>query len=109
VRYLADVSHWIATSNTWDFVYWNMMHDAWYFSISCLPDSAKQAITEYLNSADTPHREDFDRIRDFMNNGASTDGFMTCMKIADLDRKRQQDLRTVAPELSALLNYGGPN
>ena len=109
VRYLADVSDWIATSNTWDFVYWNMMHDAWYFSIACLPDSAKQAISEYLDSVDTPHRQDFDRIRDFMNSGASTDGFMTCMKIADLDRKRQQDLRTVAPELAGLLNYGGPN
>jgi hypothetical protein len=40
-----------------------------------------------------------------MNSGASTDGFMTRMKIADLDRKRNQDLRTVAPELAELLNY----
>jgi hypothetical protein len=40
-----------------------------------------------------------------MNNGASTDGFMTNMKIRDLDRKRQQNLRTVAPELADILNY----
>jgi hypothetical protein len=51
------------------------------------------------------YRDEFDRIRDFMNSGASTDGFMTRMKIADLDRKRKQDLRTVAPELAELLNY----
>jgi hypothetical protein len=37
--------------------------------------------------------------------GASTDGFITRMKIADLDRKRDQDLRVVAPELAELLNY----
>jgi hypothetical protein len=44
-----------------------------------------------------------------MLNGASTDGFMTRMKIADLDRKRNQNLCEMAPELSALLNYQGPH
>ena len=106
VRYLGDVSAWLERNReSFTFVYWNMMHDAWYFSIACLPDSAKAAITEYLDSVVTYYREDFDRIRDFMNSGASTDGFMTRMKIADLDRKRAQDLRTVAPELAELLNY----
>jgi len=83
------------------------MHDAWYFSIATLPDTAKAEITKHLRSADVPaqYREEFDRIIDFMNHGASTDGFMTCMKIRDLDRKRQQNLRTVAPELADILNY----
>jgi hypothetical protein len=84
-----------------------MMHDAWYFSIATLPESAKTQITGHLRSADIPlkYREEFDRIIDFMNNGASTDGFMTVMKIRDLDRKRQQNLRVVAPELAEILNY----
>jgi hypothetical protein len=82
-----------------------MMHDAWYFSIACLPDTAKQAITEYLDSIVTCYRSEFDRIRDFMNGGASTDGAMTRMKIADLDRKRGQDLAQVAPEFAELINY----
>jgi hypothetical protein len=42
-----------------------------------------------------------------MRNGASTDGFMTRMKIADLDRKRNQDLRTVAPEFAQIMEYAG--
>jgi hypothetical protein len=106
VRYLGDVAAWLERNReSFSFVYWNMMHDAWYFSIACLPDGAKQAIAEYLDSVDTIYREEFDRIRDFMMGGASTDGFMTRMKIADLDRKRDQDLRTVAPELAELLNY----
>jgi hypothetical protein len=29
------------------------------------------------------------------------------MKIADLDRRRQQDLRCVQPELAELLDYAG--
>ena len=106
VRYIDQLAHWIALQR-FDFVYWNMMHDAWYFSIAMLPDSAKAEISEHLRTADVPtqYRAEFDRITDFMNNGASTDGFMTRMKIRDLDRKRQQNLRTVAPELAAILNY----
>ncbi|WP_353480092.1 twitch domain-containing radical SAM protein [Haliscomenobacter sp.] len=106
VRYLGDVAAWLEKNrDSFDFVYWNMMHDAWYFSIACLPDTAKKAISEYLNSVETIYRDEFDRIRDFMNSGASTDGFMTRMKIADLDRKRDQDLSAVAPELADLLQY----
>ena len=106
VRYIDQLAQWIVLQG-FDFVYWNMMHDAWYFSIATLPDSAKAEIAEHLRSADVPtqYREEFDRITDFMNNGASTDGFMTVMKIRDLDRKRQQNLRTVAPELADILDY----
>ena len=106
VRYLGDIAAWLERNReSFTFVYWNMMHDAWYFSIACLPHKAKQAITEYLDSIDTIYRSEFDRIRDFMNSGASTDGFMTRMKIADLDRKRNQDLQAVAPEFAELIEY----
>jgi glutamate-1-semialdehyde 2,1-aminomutase len=106
VRYIDKLAHWIALQR-FDFVYWNMMHDAWYFSIATLPDSAKTQITDHLRSADVPtqYREEFDRIIDFMNRGASSDGFMLRMKIADLDRKRNQNLRTVEPELADLIGY----
>ena len=106
VRYIDELAQWIALQQ-FDFVYWNMMHDAWYFSIAALPDLAKTAVTDHLRRATVPseYRKEFDRIIDFMNNGASTDGFMTCMKIRDLDRKRQQNLRKVAPELAEILNY----
>ena len=106
VRYLGDVARWLEQNQeSFNFVYWNMMHDAWYFSIACLPDGAKKAISEYLDSVDTIYRNEFDRIKDFMNSGASTDGFMTCMKIADLDRKREQDFAEICPEMAQLINY----
>jgi organic radical activating enzyme len=108
VRYLGDIAAWLEHNReSFSFVYWNMMHDSWYFSIGCLPATAKAAISAYLDTVHTIYRKDFDQIRDFMNNGASTDGFMTRMKIADLDRKRGQDLRTVAPELAELIGYNG--
>lgn len=108
VRYLGELAEWIDQQD-FDFVYWNIMHDSWYFSIACLPDAAKNSIAEYLDSCETTHRADFDRVRDFMLGGASTDGFMTRMKIADLDRKRGENLCEMAPELSAVLDYAGPN
>jgi hypothetical protein len=76
-----------------------------------LPESAKRVITQRLQLAqvNSNDRREFDRIVDFMNNGASLDGFILRMKVADLDRKRNQDLRTVEPELSELINYQGPN
>jgi len=108
VRYLDQVARWIdQNKESFNFVYWNMMHDAWYFSIATLPDTTKAAITEHLRTADVPpqYREEFDRIMDFMNTGASTDGFMLRMKIADLDRKRNQNLRDIEPELADLIAY----
>ena len=106
VRYIDQLAHWIALQR-FDFVYWNIMHDAWYFSIATLPDSAKVQITEHLRSASIPsrYRAEFNRIIDFMNSGASTDGFMTRMKIRDLDRKREQNLRKVAPEFADIIQY----
>ena len=106
IRYIDQLAHWIALQN-FDFVYWNMMHDAWYFSIATLPDTAKAGITEHLRGANVPpqYRAEFDRIINFMNTGASTDGFMLRMKIADLDRKRNQNLQNVAPEFASLINY----
>ena len=106
VRYIDQLANWIATQG-FDFVYWNMMHDAWYFSIATLPESAKTEIILHLESANIPSqwREEFDRICNFMRKGASTDGFMLRMKVRDLDRKRGQNLATVEPEFAALIDY----
>jgi MoaA/NifB/PqqE/SkfB family radical SAM enzyme len=108
VRYLDAVANWIYRNReSYNFVYWNMMHDAWYFSIATLPDTAKEKISDYLQRATIPdiYRGEIDRIIDFMNRGASTDGFMTRMKIADLDRKRNQDFAVVCPEMAELIGY----
>lgn len=108
VRYLDQMANWIyANRESFDFVYWNVMHDAWYFSIATLPESAKHKIATHLECANIPeiYRGEIDRIIDFMQRGASTDGFMLRMKIQDLDRKRRQNLSRVAPELAEIIEY----
>ena len=106
VRYLDEVALWIALQD-FDFVYWNMMHDAWYFSISRLPAAAKQQLADYLSTCDVPEqfREEFGRIIDFMNRGESSDGEETRQQIQRLDQRRREDLKKLAPELAAILDY----
>ena len=106
VRYLDEVALWIALQD-FNFVYWNMMHDAWYFSISRLPAETKQHIANYLANCNTPEqfRTEFNGIIDFMNRGESSDGVETLKQIRRLDQRRQQDLKKIAPELAQILNY----
>ena len=109
VYYLETVAHWIVQQQ-FDFIYWNMMHDAYYFSIATLPDTAKTEITQRLQQAQVSEkiRIEFDRIIDFMNAGNSLDGVILKMKVADLDRKRQQNLALIEPEFAKIIEYVGP-
>ena len=106
VMYLEDVAQWIDTQD-FDFVYWNMLHDAYYFSIGTLPAKAKTVATDRLRTANIPEkfRVEFDRIIEFMNNGASLDGQLLRMKIEDLDFKRQQRLGDFLPVLALAIEY----
>ena len=106
VLYLEELAQWI-DQQEFDFVYWNIMHEAYYFSISTLPDNAKLAITTQLQQAvvDDRTRQEFAQIIDFMNRGVSLDGNILRMRVADLDRKRNQDLSLVEPKLSQIIGY----
>ena len=43
-----------------------------------------------------------------MNAGVGLDGSNMRREIANLDRRRSQDLRAVEPEFAALIEYHGP-
>jgi hypothetical protein len=110
VYYLEQVATWIDQQG-FDFVYWNMMHEAYYFSIATLPETAKQAIADRLSNARVTDqiKKEFVNIVEFINNGVSLDGNILRMRIADLDRKRNQNLLDVEPEFAQLIEYRGPN
>ena len=110
VLYLPELAEWNYAQG-FDYVYWNMMHEAYYFSIATLPEQAKRDITVKLRTSGSVSdaAPEFERIIAFMTAGASLDGELLRMKIADLDRKRGQDLRTVEPEFAAIINYPGPH
>jgi MoaA/NifB/PqqE/SkfB family radical SAM enzyme len=106
VMYLEDVANWIVEQD-FDFIYWNMLHDAYYFSIGTLPEKAKRLAQQRLEQARIPEqfRKEFSRIIDFMNNGVSLDGKLLRIKAQDLDFKRKESLSTVMPELASSIDY----
>jgi hypothetical protein len=58
-----------------------------------------------FNAAPARYQRDINGVVDFMNNGASTDGFVLRSNIADLDRKRNQDFAVICPEMAQLIEY----
>jgi MoaA/NifB/PqqE/SkfB family radical SAM enzyme len=54
VLYLADVANWIY-KQSFDFVYWNILHDAPWLSIANLPLEIKKEIMSYLNTKSLNH------------------------------------------------------
>ena len=106
VYYLETVANWLIKQG-FDFIYWNMMHDAYYFSISTLPESAKAEVTTKLTTAKVPPKilKEFVSAAEFMNRGNSLDGQLLRMNLRDLDYKRKQNLAQVAPEFAALIDY----
>jgi MoaA/NifB/PqqE/SkfB family radical SAM enzyme len=108
VYYLPELAEWNYAQG-FDYVYWNMMHEAYYFSIATLPERAKQAITVRLRDSAAAAAEEFERIVTFMTSGTSLDGVQMRREIANLDRRRQQNLAQVQPEFAELIEYHGPD
>ena len=106
VLYLADVADWIHKQE-FNFVYWNMLHDAPWLSIAQLPAEAKISIANHLNSQSFPteYQTEIQKIIEFMHNGQSTNGADLIMHIQQLDSRRNELLTMVAPELAKILNY----
>ena len=109
VMYLEELANWI-DQRSFDYVYWNMLHEAYYHSIGTLPERAKELVSNKLLSANVSdfHMKEFVKIVDFMQGAASLDGNILRMKVADVDWRRQQDLRTHHPELADAIDYEGP-
>jgi MoaA/NifB/PqqE/SkfB family radical SAM enzyme len=108
VLYLADVANWIAQQD-FDFVYWNMLHDAPWLSIAQLPATSKMHIAEHLKDQifSTEFQQEIKNIIEFMNLGTSTRFDTSELKknIKQLDLRRAESLIQVAPELAKVLNY----
>jgi organic radical activating enzyme len=106
VLYLADVANWIAQQN-FDYVYWNMLHDAPWLSIAHLPEQCKMRIADCLNTESFPDNflEEKQKIIEFMHQGQCNNATDLHRNIRLLDTRRNQSLKIVAPTLAEILNY----
>jgi pyruvate-formate lyase-activating enzyme len=105
VYYLEYVANWL-TAHSFDFVYWNIMHDAEYFSVRSLPDTAKLAVEQALNQAqvDDATGQEFTNIVQFMRNGTSTDGSRMREEIARVDQRRTERFSEIFPDWATVLD-----
>jgi len=106
IYYLSDLAHWIDKQG-FDFVYWNMLHEPSYLSVSNLPLRAKSAAIKILVNADVSsfHKKEFKHIIDFISNGETTDGKELLENIKTLDNRRNVNLADAHPEWADILNY----
>jgi glutamate-1-semialdehyde 2,1-aminomutase len=106
VYYLSAVASWICKQG-FDYVYWNMLHDAPWLSIAQLPAAAKMHIANHLAQQSFPqeYQAEIEKIVEFMNLGPGSDGKELIKNIQQLDIRRNESLTTVAPELATILNY----
>jgi MoaA/NifB/PqqE/SkfB family radical SAM enzyme len=108
IMYLDSVANW-ADNQGFDFIYWNMLHEARYHCINTLPNSVKVIAADRLTDATVSlkNRLEFDRIVDFMMNGELIDPQLLLNNIRITDARRKQDLRTHHPELAQVIGYNG--
>ena len=106
VFYLEHVAAWIDQQG-FDFVYWNMLHDAPQFCIANLPRKAKDLAEATLRNAkfSTDNRAEVLRIIDFMQHSRDDLSHKLRHSIKELDQRRDEDLSMVAPELARAINY----
>jgi MoaA/NifB/PqqE/SkfB family radical SAM enzyme len=109
VMYLEKVANWVDAQG-FDFIFWNMLHEARYHSIGSLPATAKQIVKEELSNitVSDKHKLEIDRIVEFMINGESLDGSELLANIKQVDARRGQDLRTFHYEFARAIGYNGP-
>ena len=106
IYYLCDVANWIH-KQAFDFVYWNILHDAPWFSIAHMPVAAKTIIDNHLKTQSFPaeYQSEIQKIVEFMNQGHSYTDNELIKNIQQLDTRRNESLKIVAPELAEILNY----
>ena len=107
---LPELARWNREQD-FNFVYWNMLHDAPEWSIAHLPQSVKDLAAEHLLAAEVEVRDhaEFQRIVRFMQQGECWDGVELQRKIRQLDQRRQQNIADILPELAQALAHASAN
>lgn len=106
VYYLPEICDWISTQ-TFDHVYFNMLHDPWHMCISRMTASAQQLVIDRLTSHEfsPKHRAEVLRIVQFIKNGEGSDGKEFLQKMQTTDKYRQQNLRETHKEIAEVMGY----
>lgn len=106
VYYLPEICDWINTQ-TFDHVYFNMLHDPWQMNIGFMTPAAKTLVVDRLRgySVSHQHRAEMLKIAQFINNGVGSDGREFAKKIRITDNYRGQNFAVSHPEIAKVMGY----
>jgi organic radical activating enzyme len=106
VYHLPEICEWINTQ-TFDHIYFNMLHDPWHMCISRMTTEAQKLVIDRLTTAEfTPkHRMEILRIVKFIENGQGSDGSEFLRKMLQTDEYRKQSMLTTHEEIARAMGY----
>jgi len=104
VLYLDELAEWI-DKQEFDFVYWNMLHDAPVHSIISLPKEAKKIAYDRLINSSSKHKEEFNRVADFMMQREGVSTYDLLLDIKRVDNRRGHVLSYTHNELAKAIGY----
>ena len=102
--YIDEMCDWISKQN-FDSVYFNVLHDAWYFNIARLNENAKSLINNKLKDYSGPYNNEVKNLLDFMMNGENTDCSMLRVMLKNSDEQRKQKFSEHHSEIAAAIGY----
>ncbi len=106
VYYLPEICEWVATQ-TFDHVYFNMLHDPWHMCISQMTPTAKQLVIDRLTNHNfTPKfKAEVLRIIKFIENGLGSNGQEFLRKMQQTDEYRKQSFLDTHNEIAKAMGY----
>ena len=107
VYYLPELCDWISTQ-TFDHVYFNMLHDPWHMCISRMTTFAQDLVIDRLTTHEfnSKYRAEVLRIVQFIKNGEGSDGQEFLQKMQTTDEYRKQSFLDSHEEIARAMGYG---
>lgn len=102
--YIDEMCDWISKQK-FDSVYFNVLHDAWYFNIGRLNAQAKDMINKKLKNYNGPYDYEVKNLLEFMENGEDSDCSMLRVMLKNSDEQRKQKFSDHHPEIAAAIGY----
>jgi MoaA/NifB/PqqE/SkfB family radical SAM enzyme len=106
VYYLPELCNWISTQ-TFDHIYFNMLHDPWHMCISKMTTPAQELVINRLTAHEfnPKYRAEILRIVQFIRNGEGSDGQEFLRKMQTTDDYRRQSFLTTHTEIAKAMGY----
>ena len=106
VYYLPELCEWISTQ-TFDHIYFNMLHDPWHMCISRMTPQAQELVIDRLTTHEfsPKYRAEVLRIVQFIRNGEGSNGQEFFQKMQITDDYRRQSFLDTHTEIARAMGY----